>query len=192
MQSILLYKLITLALIFIINGYLSFLNLPWYYIIPIYGIYLIAFIPSLIHAMYLFSAIQHQIKAYQCYNKLPSIVKCLIMLLTFVLVPILSLLSIAIQKNITFYFVLSSINLLQYFSACYHKKYSFTRVLLYDLSLTFLLTLFGAFLPSLNFIILSWKDLIIFWSYYLLIFIIAIVVTLQVIKRELQEEVHLE
>lgn len=61
-QVIILYKFGFIWACFLYNCYHYIVNLPWYYIFPIYGVYIITMAPSLIHAMYFLSAIQKKVK----------------------------------------------------------------------------------------------------------------------------------
>ena len=106
------------------------------------------------------------------------------------LIPVLAVGSVFVWKGIYMYFGLSLVVLLQFFYSCKIKKYTFGRVLFYDILLTALLTAYGYYLPSLNFAPLSLKDLIVFWNYYLGLMIFGIIASRVAIKGEILEEVY--
>jgi len=58
-------------------------------------------------------------------------------------------------------------------------------VIFYDIMLTALLTVLGTFQPSLNFTILTFKDMAIFWNFYIGLFVFGILLSRRLIKMEL-------
>lgn len=96
-----------------------------------------------------------------------------------------------VVKGIAFYFVCNLPTLYQYVQACQSKRYGFGKVILYDLLLTAILATFSAFVPSLNFSLVTLKQEILFWNYYLAIFIFGVMLTRIIIKTEMAEDIHL-
>jgi len=107
-------------------------------------------------------------------------------------IPGLAVILVYISKGIVFYFICSLPTLYQYLQACKSKRYSFGKVIIYDLLLTFILSLFSSFMPSLNFTLMTYKQEVLFWNYYLAMFIFGVVLTRIIIKSEIAEEVYLD
>lgn len=106
--------------------------------------------------------------------------------------PFMIIWSIFYRKGIFFYFASSLITIYQYVFSCNHKKYGYSKLLMYDILVTAVLTTMSAFLPSLNFSILSFKQIILFWNYYLGVFIFGIILSRSIIKMEISSENHIE
>lgn len=120
-----------------------------------------------------------------CFKDLSVTVKCILMSLLFISIPVVSLGSLFFSKGIYAYFGLSAAVLVQFIYSCQKKKYTFSRVIFYDIMLTALLTVFGTFQPSLNFTILTFKDMAIFWNFYIGLFVFGILLSRRLIKMEL-------
>ena len=128
---------------------------------------------------------QRHVKEMDFFKDLSVTVKCIIMSLIFLSVPVVALGSLFLSKGIYVYFGLSLAVLGQFIFSCRQKKYTFGRVLFYDLMLTALLTLLGTFLPALNFTPLTFKDMAIFWNFYIGLFVFGILLSRKLIKMEL-------
>lgn len=147
--------------------------------------------PSLIHAIYFLSSLQNQIKDMDCFKSLGVNTKCLLMSAVFLSIPATLIFSLFIHKGVVFYFGMSVAVVWQFVHSCRQKKYTFTGVLFYDLMLTVVLSMVSLFLPSLNFSLLTWKETVVFWNYYLGLLILGVLLSTKVIKLEIVEDVYL-
>lgn len=109
----------------------------------------------------------------------------------FLSIPLACIVSLFFHKGVYLYFGLSLATLYQFVHSCNQRKYTFSRVLFYDLMLTAVLSLVSMFLPSLNFDILTWKETVVFWNYNLGILIFGVLLSGKIINLEIVEEVHL-
>ena len=187
MSYIILLKLQLILACFLVNCYYYVVNSPWYHLFLVYGVYLFTISPSIIHSMYFMTAIQRQTKDKEHFKNKSATIKCMIMSFIILSIPLASIALAFVSKGISFYFLCSLVNLYQYVQACRTKKYGFGRVTLYDLLLTGILTIFSAFAPCLNFDLVTFKQLVLFWNYYLAIFIFGIVLTRIIIKVEIAD-----
>ena len=113
-------------------------------------------------------------------------------MLIFATLPGIALGSVMIPKGVYLYFGLSFIVFVQFYTSCKSKKYSFFTVLLYDVLLTALLMTYGYFLPTLNFVPLTLKDLVIFWNFYIGLYVFGLIAARVGIKIEIAEEVFVD
>ena len=192
LEYTILIKIIWLWGCFLLNCYHTLTNVDWYWIVVVLTVELFTVTPSLIQAMYFCTTMQRHIKEMNCFKELSVTVKCLIMSFIFLSVPIIGLGTLFVDKGIYVYFGLSISVLAQFIFSCKQKIYTFGRVLAYDFVLTALLTVQGAFLPSLHFIPLTFKDLTIFWNFYIGLFVFGILLSRKLIKLELVEEHYIE
>lgn len=100
----------------------------------------------------------------------------------FLSIPTTLILSIFIHKGVVFYFGVSVAVVWQFVYSCRQKKYTFIGVLFYDLMLTVVLSMVSLFLPSLNFSLLTWKETVVFWNYYLGVLILGVLLSTKFIK----------
>lgn len=170
---------------FLLNCYYFIINSAWYFIFLAYGIYLFMISPSIIHSMYFITSIQRQLKQNEWFKQSKAAIKCLIMSFVILSIPGLAAILLYFSKGIVFFFICSLATLYQYLQACKSKRYSFGKVIIYDLLLTFILSLFSSFMPSLNFTLMTYKQEVLFWNYYLAMFIFGVVLTRIIIKSEI-------
>ena len=133
-----------------------------------------------------------RIKDYKWFKDIGVTARCLIVILVFVSIPVIALGSVFFYKGIYLYFAQSVAVFYQFYYSCKRKKYTFGRVLFYDILVTFLLTLYGFLLPSLNFLPLTLKDLVVFWNFYIGLFIFGIIAAKIGIKLEIAEEAYVD
>lgn len=182
MSYIILVKMALLLSCFLMNSYYYVLNSPWYHLFWIYGLYLFMISPSIIHSMYFITSIQRQVKEMEWFKLKGTTAKCLTMSFIILSIPILVFALVFVPKGVFFYFLFSTVTIYQHIQACRTKRYGFGKVTLYDLLLTAILSLLSSFVPSLNFTLLTLKQQILFWNYYLAVFIFGIVLTRIIIK----------
>ena len=135
---------------------------------------------------------QKRIKEYEWFKNMDITFRCLVMMLIFATLPGIALGSVMIPKGVYLYFGLSFIVFVQFYTSCKSKKYSFFTVLLYDVLLTALLMTYGYFLPTLNFVPLTLKDLVIFWNFYIGLYVFGLIAARVGIKIEIAEEVFVD
>ena len=157
--------------------------MKWYYYIVIYGFYLFTFGPSILNSLYFLTTMHSRIKEHEWIKSSGVTLKCIIIMLIFLCVPAIAITSVFYPKGIHLYFACSALVFYQFYFSCKIKKYSFGRVLFYDVLLTFLLCWYAYFLPSLNFLPLTLKDLIIFWNFYIGLLVFGVILTRVGIKR---------
>ena len=133
-----------------------------------------------------------RIKDYEWFKSLSVTVKCTLMLLILICAPVIAIASIFIQKGIYVYFGFSAFIFLQFVHSCRTRKYTYERVLFYDILLTGILTMFGFFLPSFNFLPLTLKDVVIFWNFYIGLIVFGFIAARVGIKKEISEEVYVD
>jgi hypothetical protein len=143
--------------------------------------------PSIIHSMYFITAIQRQTIEMEWFKSKSATVRCLVMSFIILSIPLGGIALAFVPKGIIFYFLSSLVTVYQYVQACRTKKYGFGKVTLYDLMLTAILTIFSAFAPCLNFSLVTFKQLVLFWNYYLAIFVFGIFLTRIIIKIEIAD-----
>ena len=175
-----------------INCYYELVNMRWYFYIVQYAYYLFTFGPSLLNCLYFITTMQKRVKDYEWFKGMSVTTKCMIMMLIFFSIPSIAIGSLFVQKGIYVYFGLSVVVFYQFYYSCKRKKYTFGRVLFFDLMLTAILMWYGYFLPSLNFLPLTLKDLVIFWNYYIGLFIFGVIASKIGIKMEIAEEVYVD
>lgn len=61
LSAVILIKYCFVWVCLLYNSYHYIMNLSWYYLIPIFTVYLLALVPSLVHGIYFLNAIQSQI-----------------------------------------------------------------------------------------------------------------------------------
>jgi hypothetical protein len=135
---------------------------------------------------------QKRVKDYQWFQNLGATFRCIIVLIIVISIPLISIGSIFIKKGIQVYFVSGLVIVWQFYYSCKNKKYTFSRVLFYDVLVTFLLCVYGLLLPSLNFLPLTFKDIVIFWNFYIGLLIFGLIASKVGIKMEMTEEVYLD
>lgn len=153
-----LLKLTVLVSCFMLNCYYFITNSPWYYIFLTYGAYLFMISPSIIHSIYFITSIQRQLKENEWFKQNNTTLKCLIMSFVILSIPGLAVVLLYVEKGVLFFYISSAATLYQYLQACRSRRYSFGKVILYDLLLTAILSLFSCFMPSLNFTLLTFKQ----------------------------------
>jgi hypothetical protein len=168
----------------LVNCFFYTFSLPWYYIFFTGTFYLFSLSPSLPQAIYFLSALQNKVKDYIWFQNLGVTLKCMTMSGIFLTIPLLMVAFVFIQKGLLFFFLLSLPVLYQFVHSCHRRQYSFTSVLLYDLMLTIVLSGVALFLPSLNFTLLTWKQGILFWNFYLGVLIFGFLLSSKIIKME--------
>ena len=86
------------------------------------------------------------------------------------------IMSVLVIKGLWFYVLLSFSAIYQFYYSITTRKYCFGRLIIYDLALTLMLSLFSLLMPIANFLPLSPKSLILFWNYYIFLMIIGVMV----------------
>ena len=170
------------------NCYTYATNMTWYYLFLIYGLYMACLAPSLLHIIHFLTAMQAQLKESSIIVLLGTNLRCLLSALVLLGPLLLVLTTLLVPKGVVFYFVLSAATLLQFVHSIRSKKYTFVRVLFYDILLTVVLTLLSLFLPSLNFQLLTWKQVVVFWNYFLGVCLFGVLLSIKLIKMEMVED----
>ena len=192
MQLVIILKILWLSESFLINSYFTAINVEWYYYPIIFGYYLFTLGPIMLHTLYFMATIQKKIKDMVWFQELDVNVKCILISGVFFSIPCIIGITVFLSKGIIFYYVISSFMIYQFMHATIKKRYVFTRVIIYDYLLTFLMTAMGYFLPALNFSPLTPKDIVIFWNYYIGVFIFGVMFSKIFIKMEMAEEQYVE
>jgi len=152
---IIVIKLISIVSCFIAIAYQSIMTLSIWLILIIYGIYLFCLAPSIIHSLYLLTSFQKSMN--QFFQALSKRKKSILILVAFSSIFLLSICIFLIQKGIIFYYIFSLANIAMYIHACRIKKYAYGQLILYDASLTAVLTTLSLCIPVMNYVLISFK-----------------------------------
>ena len=101
--------------------------------------------------------------------------------------PFLAIASVFLVKGLYVYFALSAVLFYQFVFTCCNKKYIYLKALMYDLLLTALLFAMGTYLPVLNFVPLTYKNILVFWNFYIGLIIFGSIASRVLIRQEMVE-----
>jgi hypothetical protein len=100
-------------------------------------------------------------------------------------------LAFAIQKGILFYYILSINTLFIYIYSWKNKKFAYGPLIIYDILLTLTLSLFSLYYPVSNFALVTYKEMLLFWNFYIFLFVFGMLTMKKLIKSERVEEIQL-
>lgn len=160
-------------------AYQSIITLPLWSILFVFGIYLFCLAPSILHFLYFLSSFQRGMnRIFEKHKKIKNIL--VIGAISAALM--VSIVLFFIEKGIIIYYLFSLANIVMYWHACQIKKYVYGQVIIYDASLTLILTVISLFLPVMNYRFITFKEALLFWNYYIFLFIIGFIVMKKLIQ----------
>ena len=98
--------------------------------------------------------------------------------------------SIMIQKGIIFFYVLSINTIAIYAYSVKIRKFGYGPLIIYDILLTFILSIFSLYFPVAGFVLVSYKQMVLFWNFFIFVFIFGMILMKKSIKIEMVEESH--
>lgn len=90
--------------------------------------------------------------------------------------------SIMLQKGILFFYILSINTIAIYAYSVKIMKFAYGPLIVYDILLTFILSMFSLYLPVAGFAMISYKQMVLFWNFFIFVFIFGMILMKKFIK----------
>ena len=152
-----LFKLLSVLLCFSVNLYHSIINLKWYFSLGILVIYYIFLIFPIVQAIYLYNALIYLLANNSFFPSLHYLLRTIIVIIFLLVVPIIIIITCYFITSIYIFYVLSIFTGYQFYYSIKRKVYSFGRMYLYDINITFIMTVCSLWIPSVNITPISLK-----------------------------------
>lgn len=185
-------KLLLVVTCFLLFGYSSVFEIAIWSILLLYGVYLFCLSPSILHVMYLSSAAQRSLQESEWYKSKSKSIKSLIVFGTLFNFLLAFIVVIMIQKGIIFLYILSINTIAIYVYSVGIRKFAYGPLIVYDILLTFILSMFSLYFPVAGFSLVSYKEMILFWNFFIFIFVFGMIAMKKSIKIEMVEESNVE
>lgn len=114
--------------------------------------------------------------------------KSLIVFGTLILIGLAFFVSIMVQKGILFFYILSLNTIAIYAYSVKIMKFAYGPLIVYDILHTFVLSMFSLYFPIAGFALVSYKQMVLFWNFFIFVFIFGMILMKKFIKIEMVEE----
>jgi len=150
----LLLKLLLVGVCYLLIAYYVIMATSFWIIVPLVVGYFFAFTPSFFHAGYILLCLQKAIRDHPSLIALSPKLKQGASYLITLIIAVALLCSIVYVKDVWFYVLMNLCLVYQYCYSILSRKYAFGNVIIYDLVLTLMLTMFSVFMPICKFVLL--------------------------------------